>query len=199
MRECRAVKVEAERIVGAFAWRREPDETRLRVDEAANQPSAGNAIDPHALSRRPRASLIVVDRERLDDTRRGMGLTRRQHRVDERNEVLPRDLGAGCRVVGEIIDRADGVEILAQAAQQAGQFGGGLAGERFAGFGETVNERCIIVAAIEQRAKFRFLRRVEAWCAQQVRGAAAVGDRDGEFAQHCLMLVRKGEQVDAVA
>ena len=57
--EGRAVEVEAERALRAFRRRREPAEARLRVDEAADQPGAGDAVDPQATPRRPRAALVL--------------------------------------------------------------------------------------------------------------------------------------------
>src|SRR5260221_534835 len=60
VRELRAVEVEADGLARPLVRPFDPDELRLRVDEALDQPGAGQAIDPRILAGRPGPLLVTV-------------------------------------------------------------------------------------------------------------------------------------------
>jgi len=151
------VEIEAERVGRAGVGRRQPYKARVAVDKPADQPRTCHPVNPHALAGRPGSPLILLDGQGTDCAVGSVRLAWREHGIDVRHKILPCHLGARGCFAREIVDRDDGLVVLAQAAQQLRQIGCGLTGNRLAGFGERPDETVVLVASVEERAKLGLL------------------------------------------
>src|SRR5437667_9320 len=114
MGELRAVKIEAQRGLRAVRGFFQPAEFRLRVDETANQPRRGNAVDPGTRARRPGTSAILRFLALGNDSLCRMRLIGRKACVEGRLSIGQRALDLMPRSAGEEIDGAEGCNVATQ-------------------------------------------------------------------------------------
>src|SRR5215471_11700900 len=74
--ELGAVEIEAERALGTAARDVDPGEPCLLVDEAPDEPDAGQAVDPEVLARHPSAAAVFGRVEAAKPSLRGARLPR---------------------------------------------------------------------------------------------------------------------------
>src|SRR5262249_48116423 len=103
--EFRTVEIVAER--GLWTVRRpfQPDELRLRVDEAADQPGRCDAIDPRPPPCRPSAAAVVRASALRDASACGVRLVRCELRVERGFQIGERVFDLLARRTGEEVDR----------------------------------------------------------------------------------------------
>jgi len=125
VRELRAVEVEADGALGLVRRRCDPQETRLRIDEAADQPHAGDAVNPKAPARGPGLASVVAGHQRRHPgvplCPRFVGCETPLHLLAQRLECLLNLLARGAR---KVVDRLDLLRRLLERLQPAQQFGG---------------------------------------------------------------------------
>jgi hypothetical protein len=110
MGEGGAVEIETERGLRALLRLVQPEEFRLAVDEAADQPGRGHAIDPEVLARGPGPPLKVGAGETANLARR-----RQRFAAGRRFERRKGRLRLALRLAGKIIDGDQRREFAAQA------------------------------------------------------------------------------------
>src|SRR2546425_737812 len=101
VRELRAVEVEADRILRAFARTRDPGESRIAIDESLDQPRAREAVDPRRLPCRPYA---LLETPGIDLAQAAFGKARLAagvHRAVSCLQCRHRGGGLGLRLAGE--------------------------------------------------------------------------------------------------
>ncbi|MNL63709.1 hypothetical protein D3C87_1878690 [compost metagenome] len=107
MREGRAIEVEAQRIVRASGGAFQPQEPGVGSDEALDQPGACHAVHPQVAAGGPNPPLILGRIPTSDCSRERLWLARGLDGLDGAAEVIPLCFGAGGRLIGEEVDRAD--------------------------------------------------------------------------------------------
>src|SRR5207248_1825218 len=113
-REMRALEREAERPRGELLVLVQPGERRLGIDEAPDQPGAGQPVRPGRLARRPRAAEKFLAR-----ARRRLRLRSEEKLAHGRLGIDERALGAAARRGGKEIERGDRLELPALLVQHA--------------------------------------------------------------------------------
>src|SRR5262249_18770598 len=116
--ELGAVEIEPERALGTAARDVDPDEPRLLVDEAPDEPNACQAVDPEVLARRPNAAAVFRRVEAAEPSLRGAGLPRGKELPCVALEGRHRVLGLALRLAGEEIDRRELRERAAEALHE---------------------------------------------------------------------------------
>src|SRR5437879_13629567 len=114
MGELRAVKIEAQRGLRAVLGVFQPNQSRFRVDEPANQPRRGNTIDPGTRARRPGTSAILRFLALGNDALCRMRLIGRKARVEGRLSIGQRALDLMPRSAGGEIDGTEACNVAAQ-------------------------------------------------------------------------------------
>src|ERR1700726_3683426 len=122
MRELRAVKIKAQRSLRAVLGSFQPAEFRFRVDETANQPRGGNAVDPGTLARRPGASAVLRFLALWNDSFCRMRLIGRKACVKRSLDVGQGALDLMPRSAGEKIDGAECCAVATQCRRLATGF-----------------------------------------------------------------------------
>src|SRR5439155_9333429 len=111
--------IEAQCALGTVRRLGQPLKARVAIDEAADQPGAGHAIDPQAAPRCPSAALVLAEIETRDEASRLMRLIGRQQALDSLAEVHPRGFALLARFAGEVVDRSKRLVVALQLALQA--------------------------------------------------------------------------------
>src|SRR5258706_7769521 len=152
VRELGAVEVEPHGIAPTLAWHVDPDELRLRVDEALDQPGAGQAIDPRILAGRPGPLLVtaLVDQPQplLGGARLAAGIGVAQAALELRDRLRCLELG----LAGIEVDFRELVEGALEPLHPGLRFAGPEPGEGFAELAYLVLELAILGATVEQLA-----------------------------------------------
>mmetsp|Transcript_5759 Transcript_5759/g.22391 ORF Transcript_5759/g.22391 Transcript_5759/m.22391 type:complete len:239 (+) Transcript_5759:2075-2791(+) len=121
--EASAVVVEAEHTTRRLGRIGEPDELRLRVDEAADQPGAGQAVHPGPRPRRPALALVLSRVETRDAVRcPGHGLSLRVRGIDSLAQAGQMGLGLPGGVARVVVDLAQRLERVGDATQASAGF-----------------------------------------------------------------------------
>ena len=197
--ERRTVVAEGDRGGRRVAALVEPDEHRLRVDEAADQPGAGEAVGEERFARRPAAAEVGAVRAR-DAGRRRRG--RASGKISSRTRAsMPDQHRSALSRSGELkkssaTDRLEVAALLAEHPVDRDRVGDPEPGlERF----HRLHELPVLLGAVEQTAELLRLRLVHALYVQDVDAAVDARHEPASLAETAAVLGRFGQQVDAVA
>src|SRR5690242_4805041 len=165
----RSVVGEADRARGCAFGLLQPYQLRLRVDEAADQPGAGETVRPHRLARCPgsREELLLGAERRLR-------LRREEQLLHRRIGIGERALGASTPRAGEEIERGDVLELaplLGEHARDGARVG--LA-EADAQALDDLDQLLVAPRAVAHAHERLLLRRRARAPAQQLRVASAL-------------------------
>ena len=191
--EGRAVEVEADRLLRAVGRRLQPDEARLRVDEAADQPGAGQTVDPGPAPRGPGATAVVGDVQPRDGALRRMRFVGRKGLREIGLELAQRGVGLALRFAREEVDRNALIERLAQLARLFQRLGRRIGVERRATGGDVGQQGAEIVTAVEQGPMVATVH------AHHVCVTALLAHVDSDAGQQLPVRVTVGQQIHAVA
>ena len=152
VRELGAVEVEADRVRRAVPGGVQPQEACVAVDEAADQPGAGDPVHPQPAPRGPGPSAIGGRVAPPDGLVARVRLTRRQAQLGRPDELAQGRRGLLAGVVRKIIDGAQRVMVAAQPAQAAPDVLRRHGGQRLRAAGQGASPCLVLGAAIEQRS-----------------------------------------------
>src|SRR6267378_1520853 len=150
VREHGAVEVEANGTLRAIARPLDPDEPRVSVDEALDEPRAGEAIHPGVLPRRPHAIAVPGGIEPAQLALRRMRLTYGERPLHLDLEGGQRVCRLSMRRPGIEIDRDESLERSAQALHERLRLALAQTPQRSPRGADPRNELSVFLAAVEQ-------------------------------------------------
>src|SRR5262252_3578438 len=199
VREGRTVKVEAQRVFGNATDVAEPDEGGILVDEATNQPGAGDAVHPGPATCRPTPALVVTAREALN---RAMGGQRFIGAVVARETRLRVRRGALCpfaTFAGEVVDREDRFQAFVPEPKLTACF-------RFRALAQTLEQRIkfglafpVSLSAIKQAEPLVLELRVLLCEFDDIGGCPGCRQLTAQFVERLPQFAALWQQIDAVA
>ena len=120
MAERRAIEVEPQRIGRAIRRGVQPEDAPGGIDEASDQPGAGQTIDPGPFARRPDPPLIIAAAEQRDRQLLARRLVRRERAAEGAFQLLQRRVHLWPGFAGEEIDSRQMGQGFAQLADPPG-------------------------------------------------------------------------------
>src|SRR6185437_2722878 len=194
-----SIEVKAKRPLRAVLGPLQPQEPRLRIDEAADEPGGGHTIDPQMLASDPGAAAVLFRIQLASLTTRRMRLVGREPCVQGslgfRQGTL--DLVAG--LAGEEVARADGGDVAADGGELLPRFHLFEIRELGLQVLEPLDRFRILRSAVEQSDELRILLRRLRIERQQVRKAPGCLDLSRLLFENLPRLLGLRQQVGPIA
>ncbi len=192
--EVRALEAEGDAVRRQRLGLLQPGQGRFRVDEAPDQPRAGEPIGPQRLARHPGAA-----EQRLAGRERGLRLRGKKQLAHLGVGLGERRLGAAARLAREEVERGDALELaplLVHHARDRARVG---VAEAHAQALDGLDQVLVARRAVEEAHERQVLRRRNRAHLHHVRAAVDLGDVVGERFERLAVGRGIGQQIDAFA
>src|SRR6185437_1038982 len=120
--ELRAIEIEAYGLLRHLLDAPQPEELRLCVNEAANEPGRGDAIDPEPLAGRPGTARVLLRIAAADLVAGGVGLIRREPGIEGSFRVGQCALHLIARLAREVVACDDGRYLAPKSGKALSRF-----------------------------------------------------------------------------
>ncbi len=196
MSESGPVEVEAQGVRRTVSGRGQPQNARLRIDEAANQPGRGQPVHPRAAASGPGPALVLGQGASRDTHLQAMRLARRQLLLDGGFQLLQGRLRLFLAGAGEEVDGGDAGQSLAQPPPLFQPLCGVVRVQAKQLFLNVLSQLLIVCIALKQRRKMAAVQRA---AGQQARDAAVLLDIGGDGLELLQAGVADGQQIGSIA